>query len=100
MEKAVIWIPPDLDPMEPAAVACLTYTRRHGYRLDGIVRSSWESVRQMMMRGEVDVVVVADVRHLPPDRVPRIEVVDDASPEAPAATGPVSVRQRRPRRRR
>ncbi|MEV0808190.1 hypothetical protein [Micromonospora sp. NPDC050200] len=77
MEIAVIWIPVDIELVEPAAVAGLNHTRRCGYRLKGIVRAPWETVEQMMIDGEVDVVVIADPAHLPTDRSPRIEVAAD-----------------------
>ncbi|KAB1931718.1 hypothetical protein F8271_26825 [Micromonospora sp. ALFpr18c] len=74
MEIAVIWIPADIEPSEPAVAVCLTHLRRHAYRFKGIIRAPWETVEQRMIDGEVDVVVIADFAHLPPDRSPRIEV--------------------------
>ncbi|PYC66698.1 hypothetical protein C7C45_23985 [Micromonospora arborensis] len=82
MEIAVIWIPADIEPSEPAVAVCLTHLRRHSYRLKGIIREPWETVEQTMVDGEVDVIVIADLAHLPPDRSPRIEVA--ASPVSPA----------------
>ncbi|GGO25365.1 hypothetical protein GCM10011576_47820 [Micromonospora parathelypteridis] len=82
MEIAVIWIPADIEPSEPAVAVCLTHLRRHSYRLKGIIRDPWESVEQTMVDGEVDVIVIADLAHLPPDRSPRIEVA--ATPVSPA----------------
>ncbi|MFJ2085396.1 hypothetical protein ACIOBK_22930 [Micromonospora chokoriensis] len=81
MEIAVIWIPADIEPSEPAVAVCLSHLRHHDYRLKGIVRAPWENVEQRMIDGEVDVVVIADLAHLPPDRSPRIEVAS-----APAST--------------
>ncbi|OKI47515.1 hypothetical protein [Micromonospora sp. CB01531] len=74
MEIAVIWVPADIEPLEPALSACLYHTCRRGYRLAGIVRGPWETLEQMMIDGEVDVVVIADRAHLPADRSPRVEV--------------------------
>ncbi|MFG2050710.1 hypothetical protein ACGFIW_25170 [Micromonospora sp. NPDC048935] len=74
MEIAVIWIPADIEPAEPAVATCLAHLRRHSYRFAGILRASWETVEQAMIDGEVDVVVIADHAHLPPDRSPRIEL--------------------------
>jgi hypothetical protein len=74
MELAVIWVPADIEPSEHAIATCLTHLRRHDYRLNGIIRAPWETVEQKMVDGEVDVVVIADPAHLPPDRSPRIEV--------------------------
>ncbi|WP_167362385.1 hypothetical protein [Micromonospora saelicesensis] len=42
------------------------------------MRASWETVEQMMIDGEVDVVVIADFAHLPPDRSPRIELANSS----------------------
>ncbi|MEH1166040.1 hypothetical protein V6V47_11715 [Micromonospora sp. CPCC 205539] len=82
MEIAVIWIPADIEPSETAVAECLGHIRRRDYRLNGIIRAPWEAVEQTMIDGEVDVVVIADLAHLPPDRSPRIEV-------ATAAVSPV-----------
>ncbi|MEV1017219.1 MULTISPECIES: hypothetical protein [unclassified Micromonospora] len=74
MELAIIWVPADMEPSEHAIATCLNHLRRHDYRLNGIIRAPWETVEQKMVDGEVDVVVIADLAHLPPDRSPRIEV--------------------------
>lgn len=87
MEIAVIWVPADIESFEPAVVACFNHTRRCGYRLDAIVRAPWETVEQMMVDGEVDVVVIADPAHLPPDRSPRIEAAADPSAHAVSPAG-------------
>ncbi|MEU8255695.1 hypothetical protein AB0C06_15705 [Micromonospora inaquosa] len=87
MEIAVIWIPADIEPSEPAVERCLSHLRRHSYRFAGTMRAPWETVEQSMIDGEVDVVVVADLAHLPPDRSPRIELAttgDDTDGEHPA----------------
>ncbi|MBQ1009999.1 hypothetical protein KBX53_03345 [Micromonospora sp. M51] len=88
MEIAVIWIPADIEPSEPAVAKCLRHLRRHSYRFAGTVRAPWETVEQSMIDGEVDVVVIADFAHLPPDRSPRIELAsatgDDADGDQPA----------------
>ncbi|MGC4768204.1 hypothetical protein ACLQ25_04350 [Micromonospora sp. DT44] len=74
MELAIIWVPADMEPSEHAIATCLNHLRQHDYRLNGIIRAPWETVEQKMVDGEVDVVVIADLAHLPPDRSPRIEV--------------------------
>ncbi|NES15588.1 MULTISPECIES: hypothetical protein [Micromonospora] len=53
-----------------------------------------------MVDGKVDVVVVAELGHLPPDRTPRIEVAGrPAHPSAASAPrGPVPPRRRQPGR--
>ncbi|MFI6234901.1 hypothetical protein ACIBD9_15180 [Micromonospora sp. NPDC050784] len=81
MEIAVIWIPADIEPSEPAVARCLSHLRRHSYRFAGIMRASWETVEQMMIDGEVDVVVIANFDHLPPDRSPRIELASSPGVE-------------------
>jgi len=76
MDTAVIWIPADIDPIDPAVAKCLDYSRRRGYRLEGIVRGSWESVSWMVTNREVDVIISVRA-YLPPAPMPRIEVADD-----------------------
>ncbi|MEH0927318.1 hypothetical protein [Micromonospora sp. CPCC 205558] len=88
MEIAVIWIPAHIEPSEPAVARCLSHLRRHSYRFTGIMRAPWETVEQTMIDGEVDVVVIADFAHLPPDRSPRIELATtggDADGDHPAS---------------
>ncbi|MEU8111105.1 hypothetical protein [Micromonospora sp. NPDC048947] len=46
------------------------------------MRASWETVEQTMIDGEVDVVVIADFAHLPPDRSPRIELANPSDGDA------------------
>ncbi|MGQ5262097.1 hypothetical protein ACTWLT_15220 [Micromonospora sp. ZYX-F-536] len=77
MDTAVIWIPADIDPIEPAVAKCLDYSRRRGYRLEGIVRGPWESVSWMVTNREVDVVIIPVPACLPPAAMPRIEVADN-----------------------
>ncbi|MEU5785886.1 hypothetical protein [Micromonospora lupini] len=87
MELAVIWVPADIEPSEHTIARCLDHLRRHDYRLNGIMRASWERVEQKMVDGEVDVVVIADLAHLPPDRSPRIEVAAPVSSADEARPG-------------
>jgi hypothetical protein len=76
MATAVIWIPAEIDPVEPALAKCLDYNRRRGYRLEGIVRGPWESVSYMVTNREVEVVIVSDLAYMPSVPIPRIEVAD------------------------
>ncbi|MFI6784502.1 hypothetical protein [Micromonospora sp. NPDC050276] len=46
------------------------------------MRAPWETVEQTMIDGEVDVVVIADFAHLPPDRSPRIELASATGVDA------------------
>ncbi|MDG4810759.1 hypothetical protein O7634_28725 [Micromonospora sp. WMMD1120] len=87
MEIAVVWVPADLEPPEPAVAMCVAHVRRHAYRSAGVIRAPWETVEQMMVDGEVDVVVIADRGHLPPDRSPRIEVAGTPDVEAGEVAG-------------
>jgi hypothetical protein len=99
-QVAAIWIPSHVEPIEPHLMACLNHTRRCRYELLGIITTApWPEVRQMMLDGKIDVVVVAELEHLPPDRTPRIEVASRAAhqPPAPFPRGPVPPRRRRPR---
>jgi hypothetical protein len=99
-QVAAIWIPSHVEPIEPHLMACLNHTRRCRYELLGIITTApWPEVRQMMLDGKIDVVVVAELEHLPPDRTPRIEVAGrpahSSLPSVPR--GPVPPRRRRPR---
>jgi hypothetical protein len=82
MDTAVIWIPAGIEPSEPAAAKCFDYSRRRGYRLEGIVRGPWESLCWMVMNREVDVVIISDMAYLPAGPTPRIEVAADYPPAA------------------
>ncbi|MEU8421476.1 hypothetical protein AB0C15_11430 [Micromonospora sp. NPDC048835] len=82
MEIAVIWIPATIEPSEAAVARCLSHLRRRSYRFAGIMRAPWETVEQTMIDGEVDVVVIADFAHLPPDRSPRIELASPTGIDA------------------
>jgi hypothetical protein len=55
---------------------CAGYCARKKYRIVAIV-SVWSDVVTMTRSGRAGVVVVGDRRHLPRDRVPRIEVVTE-----------------------
>ncbi|WP_435125587.1 hypothetical protein [Micromonospora tulbaghiae] len=77
MDTAVIWIPADIDPVEPAVAKCLDHSRRRGYRLEGIVRGPWESVSWMVRNREVDVVIISDQAYVPLVSAFRIEVAGD-----------------------
>jgi len=77
MDTAVIWIPADIDPIEPAVAKCLNYSRRRGYRLEGIVRGPWETVSYMVTNRAVDVVIISDQVPLPAGPISRIEVASD-----------------------
>ncbi|GGS05117.1 hypothetical protein GCM10010169_57430 [Micromonospora fulviviridis] len=96
---AAIWIPSHVDPIEPHLMVCLDHARRCRYNLLGIITTApWDEVRHLMIDGKVDVVVVAEREHLPPDRTPRIEVAARGNHPSPASSprGPVPPRQRRP----
>ncbi|AXH88821.1 hypothetical protein [Micromonospora aurantiaca] len=98
MERAMIWVPPNVEALAPSAL-CMNHVLHRGYRFEGIVHAPWEAVERMMVDGEVEVVVIADPAHLPADRTPRIEVADGRpiwSALPPRGGGPQPPRRRRP----
>jgi len=101
LEVAAIWIPPDLDPLEPHVMACLHHVRRCRYELLGVITAApWDDVGQLMAAGKVDVVVVSDPDHLPADRRPRLEIAGAHMLPPPPDALHVAPARRRPRRRR
>lgn len=106
-DHAVVFVPAAItDPAEFAAIAapCLERIEACGYVFAGIVRS-WPDARELLEQGRAHVVIVADRRHLPPGRRPRVESIADPvrtePPESrcvvpPEVTAPQ--RHRRPRR--
>ncbi|MEU5939424.1 hypothetical protein ABZ807_09555 [Micromonospora sp. NPDC047548] len=104
-DHAVVFVPATTtDPAEFAAVAapCLERVEACGYVFAGIVRT-WPDARELMEQGRAHVVVVADRGHLPADRRPRVETVNDAVRVNPAQQHVVppevtAPKVRRPRR--
>lgn len=71
--KAVIFVVHE--ELEQATITCLVWAQESSYRIEGVVVDRWHDVQAMVDDGAVDVVIVAEPWHLPPDRVPRIEIV-------------------------
>lgn len=96
-EKAVIYAPTEC--LEEAATTCLEHGQAAGYDIEGICLR-WDDAQAMALRGVVQVIIVADRSHLPPDRVPRIEIPGEMPrPEPEHDEGPAhpSPMRRRPR---
>lgn len=74
----------DQDRWEPA---CAAYCERRGYEVVWLVvggPEKWPAVRAALMAGVADVAVVPDMTHLPADRTPRVESIQDELPQTPA----------------
>lgn len=74
---------------------CALYCHAHAYRVLAVV-GHWDDIAAYLHQGFRGVVVVVTLGHLPPDRLPRIEAVDD--PGQVSSPPPVSLR--RPARKR
>lgn len=68
---------------------CFDYATRHGYRVTGVV-SVWDDILNLILDGWRGVAVAGDRSHVPSNRLPRWEFVNEEPPEYPA--------DRRPRR--
>jgi hypothetical protein len=90
--RAVIWIPTHADLYRWGA-ACAEYCARHGYELYGVIHGAWRDATRLLIAGDAQVAVIASREHLPPDRVPRIEIVSEVPGRERAAPT-----RRRPRR--
>jgi len=88
-ERAIIYVPsgPDSEMWEERCLRHVMEHRPRPYRLVALVVDTdgrkFADVLQMTNTGRADVVVVADLDHLPPDRRPRIEVASQAPWRAP-----------------
>jgi hypothetical protein len=71
---------------------CAAHAHNRGYAIVAIA-TTWDAAQAMLTAGEAVVAVVGRRDHLPADRLPRLEVVN----EQPASLDP---RRRRPVRRR
>lgn len=97
-ERAIIYVPDD--DMERCTILCLEYAQRVGYLVVGVVVGRWNDAQSMVLAGVADLVIVADRAQLPPDRTPRIEVVDEHARPDQSQDGegpPTSPRRRRPK---
>jgi hypothetical protein len=62
---------------------CADYCQRRGYTVLSVVPADtvgWGAAMEAWLKGEVDVLVVARESHIPPDRVPRVEIVAREEP--------------------
>jgi len=98
--RYVIFIPADIDPAETVAV-CMDYAKTQpGWQSEGVIIGRWTAVVAMLEAGHAQVVIIADRSHLPPDRIPRVVVVEEellARPPQPASPALRAQRWRRPR---
>lgn len=87
--RAVLFTPgrdgPEIDDM----AICTEWCTRRGIDV-AAVATAWDDVFRVIGTGEAQVVVVARHDQLPPDRTPRIEVVEDEylHDDAPYRTEP------------
>lgn len=90
---AVIYLPVGED-LRRWQTRCLAHIERNRYELvslviDGEGGRRWEAVKALVFTGQADIVVLADRRHLPPDRLPRIEIAgEEATPDGCQRRGP------------
>lgn len=77
--RAIIFVPDDAERDRWEKI-CLDECDRRGYLVAALVHGGaekWHDLRTMLTNGEADVLVVARKEHLPPDRIPRTEWVDE-----------------------
>ncbi len=86
--RAVIYVPEGRDAKRWKRV-CIDYCQRQGYVIVAAVTGGpdggdrWMDLRRMAAAEEFDVLVVGRRDHLPAQRRPRIEAVEDGSPHGP-----------------
>lgn len=95
---AAIYLRDDVETQRWARV-CMDWCEHHAYRVVSVVvdatqdGAKWMSVVRMMADGVVQVCVVPRWDHMPPDRLPRVEVIaedvarDVGAPERPRIIG-------------
>lgn len=67
----------------PDADRCIRHCLAHGYFVVGVVKDNWGQAMEYLHDGTATVLVVADPRHLDPNREPRIEVVAEGTAGQP-----------------
>lgn len=72
---AVAYVPAGVD-YEPWGGICARYASSRGYEMRHVARD-WADVMALIDDEAVQIVVVGTRSHLPPDRVPRVEIVDE-----------------------
>lgn len=82
MHRAIIFVPPGSEFTRWSNI-CAAYCLNRDYVVVAIA-TTWEAAMKCLMLGEATVAVVGKPDHLPPDRLPRMELVideqNDASP--------------------
>jgi hypothetical protein len=71
--NAVIFVQPE--KRDANAARCLDYCAAMRYEVAGLVCGDWQAALQMLKDGLAEVIVVASMAQLDPEREPRIEVV-------------------------
>lgn len=70
-------------PTGPSAIrwrdVCAQYAHDHRYLIVAIT-SSWAAALAMLAAGEAAVAIIGRRDHLPPDRIPRVEVATEPHP--------------------
>lgn len=75
--RAIIYAP----TADIAATArCLEHVTEHQYHLVGVVAHDFAAAQRMLDEGKAGVLVVSQRADLPPDRLPRFEVVAEYPP--------------------
>lgn len=93
MTPVIVFVPAGTD-VARWTMEIIDYCAAHDYVPRSLVRH-WHEVEQLLRDNQAQVVVVATRRHLPADRLPRIESVDEHRRRAAAAK---AAGQRRPQR--
>lgn len=97
MDRAVIFVPA-LDPAHVKWVLlCGEYCSKRGYLVIAIV-GVWADTLILVLEKAADIVVTARRDHLPPDRLPRLDVVAEACAEVLSRPYPVAAPGLRPQR--
>lgn len=96
--RYVIFVPRGPE-FEQALARCLEFVGRTDWISEGVIIGRWDAVMNLVWQELVEVVVIAHRAHLPPDRTPRLVVVDEEliAPAAADTGGPQPPGQRRPR---
>jgi hypothetical protein len=93
--RAVIYVRADEDADRWQRI-CIDHAEAKGYRVISLVvddgATGWLDVVKMLAAGEADVVVLADWRHLSPDRIPRVEIAELPDRPAPSHRHPRGLR--------
>lgn len=98
--RYVIFVPRG-EQFTTSLARCLQYAASTEWEPQGVIIGRWDDVVRMCHEGAVEIVIIDDRDHLPPDRIPRLVVVGEelvTQPVAPDPSGEPPPRQRRPRR--